>query len=88
LEGEKSILTQSNSIEQIEEYYGSYQGFEVMYEKSLTEKVRLLYYVMNYEKSPVFGVVTYYKRKGEEIVTNFNFHTDLWKIVPNEVVFK
>ncbi len=88
LEGEKSVLTQSNTIRQIEAYYGSYQGFEVMYEKPLTNKVRLVYYVMNYENSPLFGVATYYKRKNEEIVTNFNFHTELWQIVPHDVVFK
>lgn len=88
LEGEKSVLTQSNSIKQIEAYYGTYKGFEVIYEKQLTDKIRLVYYAMNYADSPMFGVVTYYKRKGEEIVTNFNFNTDLWQIIPNEVVFK
>ncbi|GAA5315166.1 MAG: hypothetical protein AseanaTS_03700 [Candidatus Pelagadaptatus aseana] len=88
LEGEKSVLTQSNTIRQIEAYYGAYQGFEVMYEKPLTNKVRLVYYVMNYEHSPLFGVATYYKRNNEEVVTNFNFHTELWQIVPNDVIFK
>lgn len=88
LEGEKSVLTQSNSIRQIEEYYGVYKGYELIYEKSLTENVRIVYYVMNYEKSPVFGVATYYKQKKGEVVTNFNFHTDMWKILPSEVIFK
>lgn len=88
IEGEKGVITQANTIKQIEAYYGEYQGLEVIYEKKLTKKVRLVYYVMNYEKSPVFGVTTYYKPNGEEVVTNFNFHTELWQIVPSEVVFK
>lgn len=87
LEGEKSVLTQSNSIRQIEAYYGSYKGYELIYEKNLTKDVRLVYYVMNYEKSPLFGVATYYKQKDREVVTNFNFHTDMWQILPSEVIF-
>lgn len=88
LEGEKSVLAQSNNIRQIEEYYGAYKGFELIYEKNLTENVRIVYYVMNYEKSPVFGEATYYKQKEGEVVTNFNFNTSMWKILPPEVIFK
>lgn len=88
LEGEKSVLTQSNSIRQVEEYYGAYEGFELIFEKNLTEKIRLVYYVLNFEKSPMFGVATYYKQKKREVVTNFNFHTNMWEILPFEVVFK
>ena len=88
LEGEKSVLTQSNSIRQIEDYYGSYQDYEVIYEKKLTERVRLVYYVMHYENSPLFGVITYYKKKGGEVVSNFNVHTKLWEIMPKNVVFQ
>lgn len=88
LEGEKSVLTQSNSIRQIEAFYGTYEGFDVMYEKVLTDRVRIVYYVMNYQKSPMFGLATYYKRGGEEVVTNFNFHTEIWQVIPNEVIFQ
>jgi hypothetical protein len=88
LEGEKGILTQANSIKQIESYYGAYQGYEVIFEKPLTSRVRLVYYVLNYEKSPVFGVASYYKMGGQEVVTNFNFHTEIGKIVPDEVLYK
>ncbi|CAA0126394.1 Uncharacterised protein [Halioglobus japonicus] len=87
LEGEKSILTQANSIRQIEAYYGAYEGYEVIFEKALTSRVRLVYYVMNYEKSPVFGVSTYYKMNDQEVVTNFNFHTEIGQIVPDDVLY-
>ena len=87
LEGEKSALTQSNNIRQIEAYYGKFLGIEAMREKKLSENVRLVYYVMNYENSPVFGNALLYKKKGKEIVTNFNFNTDLWQIAPAEVIF-
>lgn len=87
LEGEKSALTQSNNIRQIEAYYGKFLGIEAMREEKLTENVRLIYYVMNYENSPVFGNALLYKKRGREIITNFNFNTDLWQIAPQAVVF-
>ncbi|WP_426416145.1 hypothetical protein [Aestuariirhabdus sp. LZHN29] len=87
MEGEQSVLAQSESIRQVEAYYGAYQGFDVIYEKSLTNKVRLVYYIMNYENSPLFAVATYYKRNGEEIVTHFNFNTKMWDVLPSDVVF-
>ncbi|MGH1541206.1 MAG: hypothetical protein ACRBHB_12340 [Arenicella sp.] len=88
LEGEKSALTQSNSIRQIEEYYGAYKGYELISEKNLTDSVRIVYYVMNYDKSAVFGAATYYKQTKGEVVTNFNFHTNIWEIIPPQVIFK
>ena len=58
-----------------------------MREKVLSENVRLVYYIMNFENSPVFGNAMLYKKNGKEIVTNFNFNTDLFQIAPTAVVF-
>lgn len=87
LEGEKSLITQSNNIRQIEAYYGKFLGIEPMREEKLSERVRLVYYVMNYENSPVFGYALLYKKPSGEIVTNFSFNTELWQVAPNEVIF-
>jgi len=88
MEGEKSAYTQSSALRQIEAYYGNYLGIEPMFEKELSSKTRLVYYVMNYENSPVFGFALLYKKKEGEIVTNFNFNTKLWEIMPSEAIFK
>ncbi len=87
LEGEKSLITQSNNIRQIEAYYGKFLGIEPMREEKLSERVRLVYYVMNYENSPVFGYALLYKKSSGEIVTNFSLNTELWQVAPNEVIF-
>ncbi len=87
LEGDKTALSQSNTIRQIESFYGKFLKIEVMREKVLSENVRLVYYIMNYENSPVFGNAMLYKKNGKEIVTNFNFNTKLFVIAPIAVVF-
>ena len=87
LEGEKAVLTQANNIRQIEAYYGKFLGIEPMREEQLSNRVRLVYYVMNYENSPVFGYVVLYSKPEGEIVTSFQFNTELWQIAPNEVIF-
>jgi hypothetical protein len=43
---------------------------------------------MNYEKSPVFGNAMLYKKDGKEIVSNFNFNTEIFSVVPKEVIFE
>lgn len=59
-----------------------------MREEQLSKRVRLVYYVMNYENSPVFGSVILYSKPEGEVVTSFQFNTELWQIAPNEVIFK
>jgi len=43
---------------------------------------------MNYDKSAVFGVATYYKVGGEEVISNFNFHTEWQQILPANVALE
>ncbi|RRJ83768.1 hypothetical protein [Aestuariirhabdus litorea] len=88
MEGEAGVLAQSQSLHQVESFYGAYQGFDVIYEKPLTARVRLVYYIMNYENSPLFAVATYYRRASGEIVTHFNFNTKMWDVLPSDVVFR
>ena len=87
LDGEKSVTSQSNNIRQIEAYYGKFLGIEPMREEQLSKRVRLVYYVMNYENSPVFGYAILYQKPAGEIVTSFSFNTELWSIAPKEVIF-
>ncbi|GEM_PF-3952797 len=47
----------------------------------------LLYFVMRYEKGPLYGSATIFKVDGKEIITTFNFHTDIKQIIPLEIIF-
>ncbi len=74
-------------MRQIESFYGKYEDFDVVADRIITDRVRLVYYVMNYEDAPVFGVISYYRKGDEEIAANFNFHTEIWSIFPADVIF-
>lgn len=83
LENEKSVLTQENMIGQVESYYGKPESWEVLAECELTERFRSTYYIVYYEKGPVFGYVDTYKLKsGDEIAAKFQFHTEAAQILP------
>ncbi|KAF7787942.1 hypothetical protein PRUB_a2474 [Pseudoalteromonas rubra] len=83
LEDEKSVLTQSNMISQIEAYYGALESWEVLADCPLTDRIRTTYYTMYYENGPVYGYLTTYKKKqGNEVTTKFLFHTEAERILP------
>lgn len=86
IEGEKSALTQANSISQIEAYYGTYQDYDIVGEKIISDKVRLVYFILNYEKGPAFGVATYYQTGNVVIIPHFNIHTRIEKTFPSEMM--
>lgn len=87
LEGDKTALSQVNSLRQIETFYGRYLDYEIVESLALSKSTQLLYYVLNYEKGPLFGKATVYKANGKEMVTNFNFHTEIHQIIPAELIF-
>ena len=89
LENEKSVLAQENMIGQVEAYYGKPESWEVVAECELTERFRSTYYIVYYEKGPVFGYVdTYKKKNGKEIAAKFQFHTEAAQILPYKPVTK
>ncbi|WP_019603063.1 hypothetical protein [Teredinibacter turnerae] len=89
LENEKSVLVQENMIGQVESYYGKPESWEVLAECDLTERFRSTYYIVYYEKGPVFGYVDTYKLKsGFEIAAKFQFHTEAAQILPFKPIAK
>jgi hypothetical protein len=86
LEGEKTVFSQVNSLKQIETFYGTYLNVEHLLTKNLSKSTRIVYYILNYEKGPVYGVATLYKSKDGEIVTQFNVHTTIQSIIPDSIL--
>lgn len=88
IEGDKTALSQANLIRQIEAFYGKYLGTDLFKAIDITKTTVLLYFVMKYEKGPLYGSATIYKIDGMEIIPTFNFHTDIKQIIPSEIIFK
>ncbi len=87
LEGDKTALSQASLVTQIETFYGKYHSYEKINIVTISESTKLVYYVMNYEKGPLFSTATVYKINGQEIIINFKFHTDIHQIIPSDAIF-
>ncbi len=84
LADDKTALSQSNNIKQIETFYGKYLGYEPSRIVKLSNSTSIYYYVMNYELGPLFGMAIIYNspNKKSPIVTTYNFHTKPENIYP------
>jgi hypothetical protein len=88
IEGDKTALSQVNLIRQIEAFYGKFISADLFKATDITKTTTLIYFVMNYEKGPLYSSATIFKANGKEIVSTFNFHTDIKQIIPSELIFK
>lgn len=85
LDGNKDALTQANNLRQVQDYYGSYRGYEVIGSKELTTKTRIIYMVLDYDKGPLFARFVVYRSEQGWILTNFNFNTKEEAVLPTAV---
>ena len=86
LEGNREMRQQEQVLEKIEAYYGRYQSYDILRVNKLSESTRLIYFLLNYEKGPVFGTLTAFKNGDRETITSFQFHTKAEKIFPESLL--
>ena len=86
LAGNKEMRQQVAILEKIERYYGAYQSYDILLINQLSDSTRLIYFLLNYDKGPVFGVLTAYKIGNEESITSFVFHTKAEKVFPEALL--
>jgi len=86
LEGNREMRQQEQVLEKIEAYYGHYQSYDILRVNRLSESTRLIYFLLNYEKGPVFGTLTAFKSGDRETITSFQFHTKAEKIFPESLL--
>lgn len=86
LEGNQEMRQQVAVLEKMEQYYGAYQSYDIMLINRLSDSTRLIYFILNYEKGPVFGMLTAYKIGKDETITSFVFHTKAEKVFPETLL--
>jgi len=86
LEGNREMRQQEQVLEKIEAYYGHYQSYDILRINKLSESTRLIYFLLNYEKGPVFGTLTAFKNGDRETITSFQFHTKAEEIFPDSLL--
>ncbi|WP_263367070.1 hypothetical protein [Edaphobacter bradus] len=82
IDGSREALSQSNSLRQIQDFYGNFQSYEVISIRDLSPRTQVICLVLDYEKGPLFAKFTVYKASQAWILTNFNFNTKEEAILP------
>ena len=84
--GNVEIKSQIATLEKIEMYYGKYQSYDILNIKRLSDSIRLVYLIINFEKGAVFGKLVAFKNKDKETVSSFVFHTKPEKVLPEALL--
>ena len=88
LEGSKDALAQANMLNQVQDFYGNYEGYEIVSNNSISNRVHMITFLMLYEKGPVFGRFQSYKTLSNEwVATTFQFHTEASQVWPSHTIF-
>lgn len=69
-------------LQQVELLYGRYKGMELVGTLPITKSTRTVFYVLNYERGPVYGVLTIFRTDAGEVVTGYAINTEALKVVP------
>ena len=81
-----SLQQASNVFRVIEQLYGEYVGIELVRSVPISASIRIVYFVLKYERGPLYGVVDVYDIKGGEIVTNSDVNTEIMRIIPAGII--
>ena len=86
LENNPQATTQANALRQIEDFYGKPESYQVLGEHAISERSRMVYFVINYAKGPAFARMQVYRLGSAEWVsTEFRFHTEAAQVLPNHL---
>lgn len=88
LEGSKEALSQANSINQVEEFYGTYIGYDIIRKNELSERSKIICFAINYQKGVLYGRFQVYRDINNKwVATEFKFHTEAINAFPPDIVF-
>lgn len=88
LEGNTQALTQANSLRQIEDFYGKPESYDVISDKVLSPRSRMILFTVNHQKGIVYGRFQVYRTKsGSWVATEFKFHTDAAMLLPASMLY-
>jgi len=82
IDGSKEDMSQSNNLRQIQDFYGTFQGFDLISTRKVSARVRLVYLTLNFEKRPLFAKFAVYHAAQGWILLSFNFNTKEELILP------
>ena len=88
LEGSKAAVAQANVMRQVEDFYGKYEGYDIVDDHKISERVHMVMFIINYNKGPLFARFQAYRAaSGRWVATDFKFHTEAAEIWPAGFIF-
>ncbi len=82
IDGSRDALSQSNSLRQVQDFYGVYQSYDIVSTRDVSQHTQVIYLTLNYEKGPLFAKFTVYKTEHGWVLINFTFNTKEEAILP------
>lgn len=82
IEGSKDAMAQANQLREIQDFYGNYQGFDLLGVHSIAPSTHLVYIVLNFAKGPLFGKFLTYRTGQGWVVASFSFNTNPDQVLP------
>jgi hypothetical protein len=87
LDGNQEMLSQANIFNQIESFSGKPEGFDIIAEQPLAPRAKIIYFIINMQKGPLFcKFQVYEKRPGGWVTNRVDFNTEASKIIPKAMV--
>jgi hypothetical protein len=82
LEGTQVVVDETANLHQAQNLYGAFHWFDVISNREISKRVRIIYLTMNYEAGPLFARFVLYSTDRGWIITAFDFNPDDTKILP------
>jgi len=82
LDGTQMVSDEANILRQAQNQFGAFQWYDVIFNREISPRIRIIYLAMNYESGPLFSRFVFYHTDRGWIVTSFDFNFDDTKILP------
>jgi hypothetical protein len=82
------LLNGTNVLQKVEILYGNYTGIELIKDIQLTKSTRTVFFIMKYQRGPLYGVLTIYRQEDEsDKIMEFKINIDKAEILPTKLIF-
>lgn len=82
LEGTQAGTDAANNLRQAQGIFGAFQWFDIIFNREISPRVRIIYLAMNYDSGPLFARFVFFRTDRGWIVSSFDFNLDDTKILP------
>lgn len=88
MERQGNDAAQALALSRIRDFYGDYQGYEIVRDHQMSTRARMILLVMNFDRGITFARFQVYRQSnGNWVLNEFKFHTESVVVWPADAVF-